>query len=62
MTTSKRTSRAELPPDPTTVTVTVKPPFAVYFDGDQRTGTITHVPPELAEHWASKGWTTDPDA
>lgn len=41
-----------------TVSVTVVPPFAVYHDGDQRTGTLDAVPTDVAQHWAKHGYVT----
>ena len=39
-----------------TVTVTVRDGYLVYFDGEQRGGTLTGVPAELARTWQRHGW------
>ncbi|WP_431840285.1 hypothetical protein [Gordonia hongkongensis] len=43
---------------PDTVTVVVTEPYAVYHRGEQRTGTLTDVPADLAAHWQHRGWVT----
>ncbi|MDW5612076.1 hypothetical protein [Mycolicibacterium sp. D5.8-2] len=49
---------AAKPADTDTVTVTVTAPHLVYWDGDQRGGTITGIPTDTAQHWAKHGWAT----
>jgi hypothetical protein len=39
-----------------TVTVHVTPGYLVYFDGEQRGGTVTDVPVGLAQTWQRHGW------
>lgn len=41
---------------PGQVNVDIAPPHAVYYDGEQRTGTITDVPYPLALTWLRHGW------
>jgi hypothetical protein len=55
--TTKRARRAPAS-DSTTVTVEVVAPHLVYHDGEQRAGTLTGVPADLAEHWERHGWAT----
>jgi hypothetical protein len=56
------TPRAGTPADttpattPEFVSVEVRAPHAVYFDGEQRTGTLHDVPYTLAQHWERHGW------
>ncbi|GAB4597528.1 hypothetical protein MOKP4_38460 [Mycobacterium avium subsp. hominissuis] len=55
------TKRARRTPDvgaADTVTVTVVEPHLVYHDGEQRGGTLTGVPTDVAEHWQKHGWAT----
>ena len=54
MTTRKRTPATTSG----TVTVTVVEPHLVYHDGEQRSGTLTNVPADTAEHWQRHGWVT----
>jgi hypothetical protein len=42
--------------DSETVTVRVTDGYAVYFDGEQRGGTLTDVPTDLAYTWERHGW------
>ena len=39
-----------------TVTVTVRKPHAVYWDGQQRSGTLRGVDQHTAQEWARNGW------
>ena len=39
-----------------TVTVKVRPPHAVYWNGEQRGGTIRNVDRQTAEDWRKQGW------
>ncbi|OBB41238.1 hypothetical protein [Mycobacterium sp. 852002-51961_SCH5331710] len=39
-----------------TVTVTVRRPHAVYWDGHQRGGTLHGVDRQTAEDWQRQGW------
>jgi hypothetical protein len=55
MTTRKRATRAH---DTTTVTIKVVEPHLVYFDGEQRSGTLTGVPADVAEYWQRHCWVT----
>ncbi len=55
MTTKQRRTQVS---DGTTVTVTVVPPFLVFFNDEQRGGTLTGVPTDTAEQWARHGWVT----
>jgi hypothetical protein len=57
MTMTTRKSRAAKPSSDT-VTVTVVEPFLVYHDGEQRSGTLTNVAADVAEHWAKHLWVT----
>jgi hypothetical protein len=54
------TTRKRRAPQPSTdnVTVTVVEPHLVYHDGEQRSGTLTDVSADTAEHWANHGWVT----
>ena len=54
---AKRTPR----PSSDTVTVTVTEPHLVFFDGEQRGGTLTGVPADTAAHWERHGWVTVED-
>ena len=40
------------------VTVTVVELHLVYHDGEQRSGVMTDVPADTAEHWVKHGWVT----
>lgn len=44
--------------DPEKVTIEVVAPHAVYWDGEQRGGTLTDVDREVAQHWVKHGWAT----
>ncbi len=45
-----------------TVKMTVADGYAVYVDGEQRSGGSTvHVPADLAEKWQTAGWVTPAD-
>jgi hypothetical protein len=55
--TTKRARRAPAH-DRSTVTVTVTEPHLVFHDGEQRAGTLTGVPADVAEHWQRHGWVT----
>ncbi|MEE2855399.1 MAG: hypothetical protein VX424_22420 [Actinomycetota bacterium] len=55
--TTKRQRRAPAN-DGTTVTITVVDPHLVFHDGEQRSGTLTGVPADVAEHWQRHGWAT----
>jgi hypothetical protein len=39
-----------------TVTVKVRKPHAVYWDGQQRSGTLRGVDKHTAQEWARNGW------
>ena len=41
---------------PDLVNVDIAEPHAVYFDGEQRTGTLTDVPYPLALTWLRQRW------
>lgn len=43
------------------VSVDTVPPHAVYFDGEQRTGTLHNVPAASAAQWIRHGWATPHD-
>lgn len=43
-------------PPPETVSVAIAPPFAVYFDGQQRTGIVRGVPFATAVYWMRQRW------
>ena len=53
MMTTKRAPKPKAAAEPETPTVTVQvvEPFAVYFDGQQRAGTLHDVPADTAAHW-----------
>jgi hypothetical protein len=53
--TTKRQQRTH---DTSPVTVKVVEPHLVYHDGQQRSGTITGVPADVAEYWQKHGWVT----
>lgn len=38
------------------VSVDIARPFAVYWDGEQRTGTIEDIPLHIALGWLRQGW------
>ncbi|MDX1883047.1 hypothetical protein [Mycolicibacterium sp. 120270] len=38
------------------VTVVVLEPHAVFFDGEQRTGTLHNVPADTAQQWIRHRW------
>jgi hypothetical protein len=42
----------------TVTTVNVKPGYLVFHDGQQRGGTLTGVPVEVAEVWRRHHWVT----
>jgi hypothetical protein len=54
-TTRRRTPRTT---DTSPVTVKVVEPHLVYHNGEQRGGTLTDVPADVAEHWERHGWVT----
>lgn len=58
MTMTTRSAKRTPRPSSDTVTVTVTEPHLVYHDGEQRTGTLTGVPADTAEHWERHGWAT----
>lgn len=39
-----------------TVTVKVRAPHAVYWGGEQRSGTLRNVDKHTAQEWARNGW------
>lgn len=43
-------------PDTAPVSVEIATPFAVYWDGEQRTGSIDNVPLDTALEWLRRGW------
>lgn len=49
---------AKTAPAEETVTVDVTPGYLVYHDGEQRGGTLTDVPADLAQTWQRHGWAT----
>jgi hypothetical protein len=51
-------AKAEASPAKETETVHVKDGYLVYFDGEQRGGTLTDVPADLAQTWRRHGWAT----
>ena len=55
MATTRKPKAAE-PETEATVEVHVTPGLLVYFDGQQRDGTLTDVPEALARDWAARGW------
>jgi hypothetical protein len=55
-TTRKPAAKPEAEPE-ATVTVTVTPGYLVYFDGEQRGGTL-RVPADVAAQWVARGWAT----
>jgi hypothetical protein len=40
------------------MTVEIAEPFAVFWDGEQRTGTVEDVPHSVAMSWLQNGWAT----
>ncbi|MCZ0732212.1 hypothetical protein [Mycolicibacterium iranicum] len=58
MMTTRSIGRRQRPPrlSGDTVTVEVTEPHAVFWQGEQRSGTLTDVPVELADHWTRRGW------
>jgi hypothetical protein len=58
MTTKRQQRRTTDTTDTSPVTVKVVEPHLVYHDGEQRSGTLTHVPADIAEYWQKHGWAT----
>ncbi|OBF00384.1 hypothetical protein [Mycobacterium sp. 852002-10029_SCH5224772] len=58
MTMTTKRQRRTPASDHSTVTVNVNEPHLVYHDGEQRGGTLTGVPTDVAEHWQRHGWAT----
>jgi hypothetical protein len=55
MTTRSRKQKAAKP-DTSLVSVEIAQPFAVIWDGEQRTGTVDGVPLDTALEWLRRGW------
>jgi hypothetical protein len=53
--TPRKAQPAAKPKDEDTVTVKVRPGVLVFHDGEQRGGTL-HVPKDIAQTWAARGW------
>jgi len=61
MTTTRKTAAPKATATPKaeeTVTVDVRDGYLVYFDGEQRGGTLTDVPVGIAQTWQRHGWVT----
>ena len=52
----KAAKAADTTPQTDTVTVKVRAPHAVYWDGEQRSGTLRGVDQHTAEDWVRNGW------
>jgi hypothetical protein len=55
VTTTTRKPRAAKPSSET-VDVRVVPPHLVFHNDEQRDGTLTGVPVDVAQYWARHGW------
>ncbi|MCG7597833.1 hypothetical protein [Mycobacterium sp. PSTR-4-N] len=56
MTTRSIGRRATPPSNGGRVSVEIAEPFAVFHDGEQRTGTVDNVPVAVARYWLRRGW------
>jgi hypothetical protein len=54
---ARKTTAPKETPAEDTVTVHVRPGYLVYFDGEQRGGTL-RVPADVAAQWVARGWAT----